>query len=91
LLFDNVTLVAADANNEGHAEWVDLINCRNRIFITINEDDSALMASRMKPGATQKARLGTICSTSTPDKAIYVNFTGARLVGDSTRTSRVLR
>jgi hypothetical protein len=83
LLFDNVTLVAADANNEGHPEWVDRINCRSRIYITINEDDRALMASRMKTGSEQKARLGHYPFNLNSEKAVYVNFTDVPKVGDS--------
>ncbi|MGN5106184.1 alpha/beta hydrolase [Aeromonas caviae] len=58
LLFDNIIMAAADTNNELHAQWVDRIQCRNRLYITINERDGALMASRMKMGEQQKARLG---------------------------------
>ena len=58
LLFDNVILAAADTNNERHADWVDKIRCRKRVFITINENDGALLASRIKSGPEQLARLG---------------------------------
>ena len=34
LLFDNVVLVAADDNNEGHKEWVDKMPCRKSVCIT---------------------------------------------------------
>ena len=54
LLFDNIIMAAADTNNELHAQWVDRIQCRNRLYITINERDGALMASRMKMGAAAK-------------------------------------
>lgn len=80
LLFDNVVLAAADTNNEGHAEWIAQINCRKRIYITINENDSALMASRMKAGSLQKARLGHYLFNLDSDKATYVNFTDAKKV-----------
>ena len=83
LLFDNVTMVAADANNDGHVEWVDLINSRRRIYITINEDDSALMASRMKTGSEQQARLGHYPFNLYSAKAVYVNFTDVDKVGKS--------
>ncbi|MBT8446849.1 MAG: hypothetical protein KJO38_06865 [Gammaproteobacteria bacterium] len=58
LIFDNVSLVAADCNNEGHAAWVEQIPIRNRLSVFINEDDFALAWSRRKPGAAQLARLG---------------------------------
>ena len=41
LLFDNIIMAAADTNNELHAQWVDRIQCRNRLYITINERDGA--------------------------------------------------
>ncbi len=75
LVFDNVVLVAADTNNEDHAEWVDRIQCRGRIYITINERDSALSASRMKLGEQQKARLGHHPYRLDSRQAVYVDFT----------------
>lgn len=83
LVFDNVVLVAADANNEGHAEWVDRIQCRGRVIITINENDGALMASRLKMGEQQKARLGHYPYRLDSTRAVYVNFTNEKHVGDS--------
>jgi esterase/lipase superfamily enzyme len=83
LVFDNVVLVAADTNNEGHAEWVDRIQCRGRIFITINERDSALAASRMKLGEQQQARLGHSPYRLDARKAVYVDFTDQAHVTDS--------
>jgi len=83
LLFDNVALVAADTNNEEHAEWVDRIQCRGRIFITINEQDGALLASRMKMGEEQKVRLGHYPYLLTSQRAVYVDFTKEAHVGDS--------
>jgi len=83
LIFDNVVMVAADTNNENHAEWVDRVQCRNRIFITINENDSALAASRMKMGEDQKARLGHYPHALVSRRAVYMNFTDEPNVGDS--------
>lgn len=83
LIFDNVMLAAADTNNEAHAEWVDRIQCRTRIFITINEKDSALAASRMKMGEQQKARLGHYPYRLSSQRAVYVDFTNEANVGDS--------
>lgn len=83
LLFDNVVMVAADANNEDHAEWVDCIQCRGRVYITINERDSALNASRMKLGEQQKARLGHYPHKLDSRQAVYVDFTGQAYVGNS--------
>ena len=83
LVFDNVVLVAADTNNADHAQWVDRIQCRGRIFVTINERDSALAASRMKLGEQQLARLGHCPHSLDARKAVYVDFTDQAYVGDS--------
>ncbi|NNE07704.1 MAG: alpha/beta hydrolase [Gemmatimonadetes bacterium] len=83
MLFDNVVLVAADANNEDHPAWIDRIAVRNRIYITINEDDSALLASRMQGGEEQKARLGHYLYDLHSRRAVYVDFTDAPQVLDS--------
>lgn len=83
LIFDNVVLAAADTNNAGHEKWVDKIECRKRIYIAMNEDDGALMASRVKSGEEQKARLGHYPHNLTSSKAVYVNFTDAPRVGKS--------
>lgn len=82
-LFDNVLLVAADTNSDGHAEWVDRLSARRRVFITINEDDSALRASRLKMGEAQRARLGHYPYGLDSRRAVYVDFTDEREVGSS--------
>jgi len=81
LLFDNVLLAAADANNLDHAAWVNRIDFRNRLFICINEDDYALGFSRLKGGDLQLDRLGHYSRRLDADRATYVDFTGARHVG----------
>lgn len=83
LVFDNVLLVAADTNNADHVEWVDRIQCRKRVYITVNENDVALRASRLKAGEEQKARLGHWPHNLDSRRAMYVDFTGASHVGDS--------
>ncbi|MBN2705317.1 MAG: alpha/beta hydrolase [Deltaproteobacteria bacterium] len=83
LLFDNVVMAAADTNNEDHAAWVDRIQCRNRVYITINERDSALKASRMKMGEKQQARLGHYLRKLDSRVATYVDFTNQPHVGDA--------
>jgi esterase/lipase superfamily enzyme len=83
LVFDNVVLAAADTNNPGHAEWLDRVQCRRRVYVTINENDIALRASRMKTGEEQKARLGHYPYDLASRRAVYVDFTRARGVGDS--------
>lgn len=83
LVFDNVILAAADTNSEGHAAWVDRIQCRGRVIVTINENDGALLASRLKMGEQQKARLGHFPYGLNAERAVYVDFTGQSHVGDS--------
>ncbi len=81
--FDNVLLVAADTNNYKHEEWVDKIGARRRVYITINENDYALAASRIKPGEEQKARLGHYRRRLNSEIARYIDFTDASDVGNS--------
>jgi hypothetical protein len=77
LVFDNVNLVAADTNNKNHANWLDTIDVRNRIHVVINENDSALKASRIKPGKEQKARLGHYLKSLNSEHAVYIDVTEA--------------
>ena len=83
LLFDNVILAAADTNNDAHAAWIEKIRCRKRIFITINEDDNALLAARAKAGQEQMARLGHHLFGLDATRGVYVNFTDASYVRSS--------
>jgi esterase/lipase superfamily enzyme len=83
LIFDNVVMVAPDANSESHREWVDRIQFRNRLYVTINENDSALKLSRAKLGSAQKARLGHFPYELDSERTVYVDFTAAKYVGDS--------
>lgn len=82
-LFDNVILCQADVNNEGHEKWVDRISFRNRLYITINEKDYALRASRLKFGEAQQARLGHYTVNLNSRVARYIDFTGAKGVKKS--------
>ena len=83
LLFDNIVLAAADTNNLEHAAWVDRIKFRRRLYVTINENDRALAASRAKAGQEQQARLGHSLFNLTSTKATYIDFTEAAWVGNS--------
>jgi esterase/lipase superfamily enzyme len=75
LIFDNIVMCAADVNHPGHQTWVEQIQVRSRLYITINEDDLALQASRLKGGDEQLARLGHYPHDLTASNAIYVDFT----------------
>jgi len=77
LVFDNVSLVAADTNNPGHEQWVERIQVRSRLYISINEDDYALGWSRRKPGEAQQERLGHYLKNLIARNARYVDVTGA--------------
>ena len=82
-LFDNIAMCSADVNNPGHAQWVDELQPRNRLYVTINEDDAALKASRLKGSDEQLARLGHWTSNLNSSQVIYVDFTNAESVGSS--------
>jgi esterase/lipase superfamily enzyme len=75
LLFDNIILASADVNNKNHEHWVDKISFRKRLYITINEDDSALLASRLKFGEKQGPRLGHFTRNLNSEVATYIDFT----------------
>ena len=77
LVFDNVCLPAADANNPDHPQWVERIQVRNRLYVVINEDDYALAWSRRKPGQEQLDRLGSYLRNLVARNAHYVDVTGA--------------
>lgn len=81
LVFDNVSMVAADTNSKNHKEWVGGMESRSGIYVVINEDDSALDWSRRKPGDEQLARLGHYLKGLDSVNATYLNVT-SRNVGD---------
>ncbi|MFC4699961.1 alpha/beta hydrolase [Glaciecola siphonariae] len=82
LVFDNINLVAGDTNNENHAQWVDKIDVRKRIYVVINENDAALRVSRIKPGASQKARLGHFLKSLNSEHCVYIDVTECEGVGN---------
>ncbi|MBK1645812.1 hypothetical protein CKO25_14345 [Thiocapsa imhoffii] len=83
LIFDNVLLVAADANNPGHERWVERIQVRNRLYVIINENDFALEWSRRKPGEAQRVRLGHYLRNLVARNAYYLDVTHAPGIGKS--------
>ena len=80
-IFDNIIMAAADVNNRDHAAWVNKITYRRRLYITINEDDMVLQASRMKFGEQQLARLGHYTQNLSSSNAVYLDFTETPNVG----------
>jgi esterase/lipase superfamily enzyme len=81
LVFDNIGLVAADANNPKHEDWVQNLQTRNRLYVVINENDGALSWSRRKPGDEQKERLGHYLRNLTAKNAYYIDITRNTGVG----------
>lgn len=81
LVFDNICLVAADANNEDHETWLQRVPVRNRLYVVINENDGALMWSRRKPGKEQKERLGHYLRNLKARNANYIDVSDAAGVG----------
>jgi len=81
LVFDNICLVAADVNNHEHALWLAKLDVRKRIYVVINENDSALKVSRIKPGDEQLARLGHYTRQLNSPNAHYIDVTDAAQVG----------
>ncbi len=75
VVFDNVILKAADTNHANHAEWVGRIRARKRVYITINQDDSALALSNLKIGEQQKSRLGSTLREQDAPFATYIDLT----------------
>jgi esterase/lipase superfamily enzyme len=82
-LFDNIAMCSADVNHPNHAEWLDRLQPRHRLYVTINEDDAALRASRLKGGDEQLARLGHWTRDLNSRQAVYVDFTNAKSVYSS--------
>ena len=82
LVFDNVCMVAADANSKNHRDWVEGMQSRSGIYVVINENDSALKWSRRKPGEEQLARLGQYLKELNAGNTSYLNIGCAPHVGD---------
>jgi esterase/lipase superfamily enzyme len=80
LVFDNIALVGADANNEHHSRWVELLQPRKRLYVVINENDYALKWARRKPGEEQLARLGHSLKSLNAPNAHYIDVTKAKAV-----------
>jgi len=82
-IFDNIIMASGDVNNEGHEKWVDKLKFRKRLYITINENDKALLASRMKLGEEQKPRLGHWIKNLIAKNPWYIDFSDAEHVNES--------
>ncbi|PCI98125.1 MAG: transporter [Flavobacteriales bacterium] len=85
-IFDNIIMAGADVNNEGHEDWVDKLKFRKRLYITINENDKALLSSRLKLGEEQKPRLGHWIKNLTAHIPWYIDFSDAAHVNDNSHS-----
>jgi esterase/lipase superfamily enzyme len=83
LIFDNISLVAADANNAAHQTWAEQLQVRNRLYVMINENDFALEWSRRKPGDEQGPRLGHYLKNLTARNVRYIDVTQAKAVDNA--------
>jgi esterase/lipase superfamily enzyme len=81
ICFDNIALVAADADNPDHEVWVERLPTRNRLYVVINENDYALQWSRRKPGDEQQERLGHHLRNLVAANAYYLDVTRSKGVG----------
>lgn len=85
-IFDNIIMASADVNNEGHQYWVDKLKFRKRLYITINENDKALLSSRLKLGEEQKPRLGHWTMNLSAHQPWYIDFSDAAHVNDNSHS-----
>jgi esterase/lipase superfamily enzyme len=85
-IFDNIIMACADVNNEGHEYWVDKLKFRKRLYITINENDKALLSSRLKLGEEQKPRLGHWTMNLSATQPWYIDFSDAAHVNDNSHS-----
>jgi esterase/lipase superfamily enzyme len=85
-IFDNIIMAGADVNNEGHEQWVDQLKFRKRLYIAINENDKALLSSRLKLGEEQKPRLGHWVKNLNAKNPWYIDFSDAKHVNDNSHS-----
>jgi len=85
-IFDNIVMAGADVNNEGHEVWVDQLKFRKRLYIVINENDKALLSSRLKLGEEQKPRLGHWVKNLKAKNPWYIDFSDAKHVNENSHS-----
>jgi esterase/lipase superfamily enzyme len=82
-LFDNIILAQADINAEGSEEFINKLDVRGEVYVTINKRDAALRFSQMKFGEKQRRRRG--CTTKYLNgECVYLDFTSQRLGNEHT-------
>ena len=85
-IFDNIIMAGADFNNEGPEQWVDQLKFRKRLYIFINENDKALLWSRLKFGEEQNPRLGHWVKNLNAKNRRYIDFSDAKHVNDNSHS-----
>lgn len=71
--FNRVVLSSADADNLGHAAWVDKIASVERVFVTVNPSDSVLKRSK-EARAPNAAALGLVPGDVLAQHPMYVHI-----------------
>jgi esterase/lipase superfamily enzyme len=75
-LFSNVLLSSADADNDGHADWVQTLTKTARVYVTVNEHDCILLDATdgRDPEKTSLKSLGLDPGVELARGAIYVRL-----------------
>ena len=79
-------MAGADVNNEGPEQWVDQLKFRKRLYIVINENDKALLSSRLKLGEEQQPRLGHWVKSLNAKNPWDIDFIDAKHVNDNSHS-----
>ena len=75
--FANLVLNAADVDSEGHSEWASRLKISKRLYVTHNNTDAALLASRGVAG--NKSRLGAkLKEAPSPNVTAYIDMSKAK-------------
>jgi len=76
-LFSNVLLSQPDADDVGHATWLDKLSNRERTYVTLNRDDHVLKRSNdARPQGAHALGLGT-----DQPLALHANYIDISLMG----------
>lgn len=75
-LFSNILLTQADADSQGHAEWLNALTTHEQVFVTQNRDDPVLQSSKDERPSDHFA-LGLEPVPPLANGATYVDLTKA--------------
>ncbi len=85
--FDNVIVHQADADNDGHREWVDAIEKGDSVVVTTNKHDKVLEVSNIyNHQSLHNQRLGNVPKQTESGSPAYKDFTGMKKLGFSGHT-----